>query len=78
LVIAKVAQQVEGGIVQFLMPEYPAFWQNSLAQRPLVEHEADIEGRPKGGFDLLDLARAKAVADQAGVVDARGSCPRLP
>jgi hypothetical protein len=32
-----------------------------LAQGPLVEDEADVEGRGKRGLDLLDLRRAEAL-----------------
>ena len=43
-----------------------------LAQGPLVEDEADVEGGGERGLELLDLARAEAVADERGVVDAGG------
>ena len=36
-----------------------------LAQRPLVEDEADVEGRFEGAFDLVELFRVEAAAVSA-------------
>jgi hypothetical protein len=47
-----------------------------LAQRPLVEDEADVEGLRQRRLDLLDLLGPEAMADQRGVVDP-GALPEL-
>jgi hypothetical protein len=62
---AQVAQQVKGGIGQLFGRDAQRALAEILAQGPLVEDKADVEGRGQRAFDLLDLARAKAVADQA-------------
>ena len=67
---AEVTQQIEGGIGQFLGRDAEGALAEFLAQRPLVEDKADVKGRRQGRVDLFQLARAEAMADQRGVVDA--------
>ena len=74
LLAAEVGQQVEGRIGQLFGRNAQCALAEVLAQRPLVEDEADVEGRGERGLDLLDLARAEAVADEGCVVDRRGLC----
>ena len=69
--VTQMAQQVERGIVQLVRRNAEHVLAEFAAERPLVEHEADIESRPQRALHLFDLARAEAVADQAGRVDAR-------
>ena len=66
---AKMAQQIKCGIVQFCRWNTQSFGAEVRAEGPLVEDKADVEGRRQGRLDLLDLGWAKAVADQACVVD---------
>ena len=40
-----------------------------LAQRELVEHELDVEGRRQSVFDRLQLLRGEALGLERGVVD---------
>ena len=67
---AQVAQKVEGRVVQLFGRDAKGLGAELFAQRPLVEHKADVEGRGECRLDLLQLARAKAVADQRRRVDA--------
>ena len=68
---AEVAQQVEGRVAQLLGRDAEHAGAELLAERPLVEDEADVEGRRQRRLDLLDLRPAEAVADQRGRVDLR-------
>ena len=70
LAVAQMAQQIEGRIVQLLGRDTQHVLAELGSQRPLVEDEADVEGRSQRAFHLFDLARAEAVSDQAGGVDA--------
>ncbi|MPL92618.1 hypothetical protein SDC9_38730 [bioreactor metagenome] len=67
----EVAQHVEGRVVQLLDRDAQRLRAEILAQRPLVEDEADVEGRGQCRLDLLDLGRAETMADERGAVDAR-------
>ena len=68
---AEMAQHVEGGVVQFRRRNAEDLGAELFPERPLVEDEADVEGRRQGRLDLLDLGIAEAVAAQRGVVDHR-------
>ena len=68
---AEVAQEVEGGVAQLLGGDAEDLGAELLAERPLVEDEADVEGGGERRFELLDLGLAEAVADERGVVDLR-------
>ena len=72
----KVTQQVKRRVVQFRRRNTEGFLAELFTQRPLVEYKADIKGRFQRGFDLVDLALAKAMTDQRGVVDRGGLTDR--
>jgi hypothetical protein len=65
---AEVAQEVEARIAQLVRGDAEHLGAELLAERPLVEDEADVEGRGQRRLDLGDLLWAEAVADQRGVV----------
>jgi len=66
----QMLQQVKGRVHQLVRRNTQGALAEILAQRPLVEHKADVKGRGELAFDLFNLTRAKAVAHQAGGVDA--------
>ena len=66
---AEMPQHVKARIGQLLSRDAQRAGAELLAQRPLVEDEADVEGRGQCRLDLLDLRVAEAVADQCRVVD---------
>ena len=72
---AQMAQQVKARIGQLVGGDAKRAAAEFLAKRPLVEDEADVEGRGQSGLDLLDLGQAEAVAGQRGVVDG-GAVPK--
>src|SRR5581483_2607695 len=47
-----------------------------LAERPLVEHELDVEGRRDRLLDRGELLRREAAPGKALMVDARGALKR--
>ena len=55
------AQQVKGRIVQLFGWDAQHLRAEFLAQRPLVEHKADVKGACQRGIHLGQLIRAKAV-----------------
>ncbi len=63
-VVPQMAQQIERRIVQLGRWNAQRLGAEVLAQRPLVEHKADVKGTWQGGFDLVEFGLAKAVADQ--------------
>ena len=68
---AEVAQEVEGRVAQLLGRDAEDARAERLAEGPLVEDEADVEGGGERRLELRDLGLAEAVADQRGVVDLR-------
>ena len=62
----QMPQQIEGRIVQLGHRNTKRAGAELLPQCPLVEHEPNIESRGQRRFDLFDLGRTKAVADQRG------------
>ncbi len=64
-------QQVECWIVQLFRWDTKDLGAEFFAQRPLVEHKADVEGLRQRRVNLGQFVRAKAVAHKRGVVDAR-------
>ena len=69
---AQMAQQVKAGVSHLVSRNAQGAFAEIFTQRPLVKDKADVKGRGQGRFDLFNLARAKAVTDQRGVVDRRG------
>ena len=70
---ADLAQQVEAGIVQLGGRNAEDIGAEFGAQRPLVENEADIEGRGQGILDLGDLVRPETSLDQPFEIDPRSA-----
>ena len=66
---AGLAQQVEAGVGQLGLRDAQHLGAEIGPQRPLVEHEADVEGGTECGLDLLDLGRAEAGLDQPVEID---------
>ena len=64
-------QQVKRRVVQLFGRDAKDLRAELLAQCPLVEDKADVEGLCQRRVDLGQLVRAKTVADQRGVVDRR-------
>ena len=62
---AEVAQQVEGRVAQLLGGDAEDLGAELLAEGPLVEDEADVEGGGERRLELRDLGLAEAVADRA-------------
>ncbi len=53
---AKAAQKIKRRIVQLFGRDAQRAGAELFAQRPLVEDEADVEGRWQGRFDLVESA----------------------
>ena len=68
---AEEGQQLEAGIIQLLGGHLEGARQEVRAQRPLVEHELDVEGAGEGAFQRFQLLVGEATGPQARVVDAR-------
>ena len=64
-----MAQEVKACIVQFRSRDAQGFGAELFPQRPLVEDKANVKGRWKRRFNLVDLCLPKSVANQCGVVD---------
>ena len=73
---AEVAQEVEGGVAQLLGRNAEDLRAELVAEGPVVEDEADLEGAGERGLELLDLGLAEAVADERGRVDVRAALER--
>ena len=72
LVEAQDAQQIKAWIVQLGCRDTQSAGAEVFAQRPLVEHKADVEGRGQSGFDLSRfLPEPKPWPIKRGVVDPR-------
>ena len=60
----KVAQQIKGWIIQLGCRNTQRLGAEFPAQRPLVHHEANVEGGWQRGFDLVQFGRAETMTDQ--------------
>ena len=69
---AERLQHVEIGRVERFGIELQRLGAEVLAQRPLVEDEADVEGRFQAGLDGGDLLLAEALVDQRLMGEAGG------
>ena len=74
---AEMAQEVEAGIGEPLGRDAQRLLAEFLAQGPLVEDEADVEGLRQRRLDARDLGRAEAMAKKRGAVDVRRLAERL-
>ena len=66
-----MAQQIERRVVQFGRRDTQNVGAELFAQRPLVEHEPDVEGLCERCVYLVQLGFAKPVTDKRRVVDCR-------
>ena len=69
---AKAAEKVEFRIVQLLGRNPEGRGAKLLAERPLVEHEANVERGRQGFLDPGDLGLAEPVSNQRCMADSRG------
>ena len=70
----KVTQQIKRRIIQLERRDTQCLCAELFAERPLVEHKADIKRSLQRAFDLVDFRLTKAVTDKRRGVDRR----RLP
>ena len=66
---ADLAQQVEAGVGMLGLGDAQHVGAEIGAERPPVEHEADVEGGAERGLDLFDLGRAETGLDQPVEID---------
>ena len=73
---AEVAQHVEGGVGEALLGDPERAGAERLAERPLVEGEADVERGRQRRLDLRDLLRPEAPLGERRVGDDRRALQR--
>ena len=69
--ISQVLEQIERRIVQLFSWDAKDTGAELFAQRPLVEHKANVESRGKRAFNLRQFICPKPVADQRRGINAR-------
>ena len=65
------AQHVEAVVIELRIADFQHVAAEVLAERPLVEHELDVEGRCQPGFDLGNLLVTKALGPQCSMIEGR-------